>query len=154
MLKLPSQILEQWQQTSLRSFGVLVYRKLTIARDVPSPDGGREWRDPSFFVSSFIDLADAELVEQQVKLNIEQVLSDDVAEEAILLPPLFIRSNETLIIEYLPPHVYLFACECGPVVPVFTRLSEDTLHCIIDLYSLVSDKFFNGQTAAELLHIS
>jgi hypothetical protein len=157
MLKLPSQILEQWEQTSLRSYGVLVYRQLSIARDVSASDESIDFikksGQPSFFKSSFIDSMDADLIEQEVKLSIEQVLPDDVSDEAILLPPLFIRSNETINIEYLPPHVYLFAYESGPVVPVFTRIDADTLQCIIDLYSIVSEQFFNSQTAVELLHL-
>ena len=161
MLKLPSEILEAWQVPNLRGYGVMVYRKLVVSRD-RSFEGTRSFDEsltsvdtshPSLFASAFIEEKHARAILEKVHQQAEKMLDvvDEPAGTLIILPPLFMRSDDEFILK-IKAHMHLVATSNGPIIPILTYVDESTLSSIIDVYGIVSPHYFNRQTAARLLH--
>jgi hypothetical protein len=151
MLHLPSQILEACQLSNLRHYGVLVYHKVSTKQERYEHTG--ETSKSDLFSSSFKYSVDSDQIAQQIFTQMDNILYDSnnqEEEQVTILPPLFLRSNSDLTI-VLKPNAFLVALASGPVVPVLTSVNDTTLSLIINLYSIVSEQFYNSNTAVSLL---
>ncbi len=156
MLLKPSEVLKAAQVESFHNYGLEVYKKLLIASDAPySTVTGAS------FTISFRDRSDALRCIAAVRdmINERFPKNDKMDTEFIFLPPAFIRTNVTMVVE-INPHLLLFFHEDGPVIPVAYRTNNTTLHGndtllnhILTVYTSTSEHYVDLENIGSVLKI-
>jgi len=114
MLKLPSVIIEQAGATTRRQYASIIFKCLQ------QPSGTTE-----SLKACFEKEKDAALFTQHVQDRVNITFPCDIAEECFILPPLFLRSNESFIGE--STQILLVAYDTGLIFPVVRLRNTDQL---------------------------
>jgi hypothetical protein len=116
MLKLPSTILEKAGTSTRRQYASIVFRCL---QQTTSDTNG-------ILTASFENEEDAKMYLKHVQTRVDLSLPCDSAEEAIVLPPLFLRSSVDAICE-VNSQLFLVMYATGNIFPVVRLRNTDKL---------------------------
>ena len=128
--------LHTYKLTSDRDYGIEVYRRLLAAN---SKD--------SFFIrrfhSKYVAMDYVRIIESCIE-NLDQIFS--------ILPPLFIQSDETLMLQCSPSFI-LFTFETGPIIPVVLSPMIPSVDDLISVYTVHSTIKVNARTAVDIFNL-
>ena len=154
MLLPPSKVLEAAGVSDFKTYAMLVYKRALKANEAILNGCGAGESAESMSDYSFAQGVSARgPLYTHVKSRYDASVPDEEDCIAMILPPLFIRSNMDSLVLF-QENMHLVFCKDGPVVPVVTRVKHNTtglLSALVELYGLVSQNFVTKENLSDLL---
>jgi hypothetical protein len=156
----PERFLQRAQVKEVRSLVFLIFKKLQIALDPTAitADHYLGTVATNLYVIAFDSAQSAEKTEKTILARLDKILPELNLDSPELhfrsLPPLFLLSNTTFVIQY--DDLILLAQPDGPIVPVISLQSvrergDDVLRQLHIIYNLQSPQFMNLDLLTALL---
>lgn len=165
MLLLPSEILRNARVKTVREYAIMIRKYIigTLDIDKVSKKDNYKIYAQSLGIKSFLDPRDGHLCYESTYKELEKEFDDDEKntkkeeKDFVLLPPLFIRSNDECIIK-LHKNLYLVCCHNGPIIPAVLSINFELLNGhdtllddLIGIYNAKSKDHVNQSNLYEVL---
>ena len=155
ILKVPSLVLQDAGMATTREYALQCYKGVLLTLERVDTTVGKD--DTSLFVTSFTTAEAAVAINEAVVHRLDNSLKETSDEQVVIFPPLLLRSNTNMIVEY-SDNLLLVLFLSGPVVPVLRNATptsaQTVLPELIDIYAAtnVNGEFLNESNISDVFN--